>query len=89
MIAEQTAVNTRTQNLVVHAPISCQGVAAIGTGLVRLARTLAAWASVPTLPYAALWEASLVANVVNDRMHYEADPDATDLPLLANSWLRG
>ncbi len=89
MIAEQTAVNTRTQNLVVSAMISRSWLDAIGAGFALLTRTLGAWLNVAALPYAALWEASLVANLVNDGTRYEGDPDANDLPLLTNSWLHG
>ena len=89
MIAEQTAVNARTQNLVVNALINRQWLDAIGAGSGRLTRMLGAWLNVAALPYATLWEASLVANLVNDGTRYEADPDANDLPLLTNSWLHG
>ena len=89
MIAEQTAVNTRTQNLVVNALINRQWLDAIGVGFGCLTRMLSASLNVAALPYATLWEASLIANLVNDPTRYEGEPEANDLPLLTNSWLHG
>jgi hypothetical protein len=43
------------------APIGWQQFVALGCVLRRSAHHLGRWARVPVLPYAALWEASLVA----------------------------
>ena len=60
------------------------------TTLVRMVSSkLASWVKTPALPYAALWEASLVVDALQDRESYEPDPFVTELPHTRLDWPRG
>jgi hypothetical protein len=91
MISEQTALNTprvSSMTAVWHAPFGRQ-LAALGMSLARLTRDVQAWAHVPALPHAALWEASVVVDLVNGQKFHEPDPVVGEPPFLTDSWLRG
>ena len=46
------------------------------------------WAKVPLLPYAALWEASVIVSLLKERDDFEPDRYATEMPLLMDDWPR-
>jgi hypothetical protein len=50
---------------------------------------LCGWAKVPVLPYAALWEASVITSLLTGHGLFEPDGFATETPFLTNSWPRG
>jgi hypothetical protein len=54
----------------------------------RFTSMLSQWVRIPVLPYAALWEASLVAGQRGDRKTFAPDPPSTGMPCLTDSWLR-
>jgi hypothetical protein len=92
MIPTQTALNTSVATQVTgtwQASIVRPLVAGPGAALIQLKQTLRAWVRVPALPYAALWEGSVLANLVDDRKVYEPDPFAGEAPFLGDSWPRG
>jgi hypothetical protein len=92
MISQQTALNTPTRTFATGTPrpvFARAHFTAIGTSLARLTHALQAWASAPALPYAALWEASVVVDLLGDQNLYEPDPLATERPYLTDAWLRG
>jgi hypothetical protein len=92
MISEQSALNTRTRQLSVGTsryPFSRQRVAGIGASFAQLTRGLTTWARVPALPYAALWEASLMVSLLTEHESQKPDPFATEMPFLTDAWLRG
>jgi len=78
MVSEQTAVITPAVTLVSGSsrlPISCH-LPAIWNPLAQLMGTLKVWARLPTLPYAMLWEASVVVDLVNEPERH--DPVAAE-----------
>jgi hypothetical protein len=92
MISEHTALNTPDQKPFVGtwcSPFSRQRVAGIGACFVRLTRTITAWNRVPALPYAALWEASIMVSLLTERESHTPDPFAAEMPFLSDAWLRG
>jgi hypothetical protein len=82
MISEQTALNTLTPEPLVgtrRATFCCQQVAGMGASCIRaslagLMRAFTAWASSPSLPHAALWEASVIVSLVTTE-HASHTPD--------------
>ena len=62
---------------------------AIGAMAQRVIRALRGWAKVPVLPYATLWEASIVASLLTSREFLEPDGYGTEAPFLTDSWPRG
>jgi hypothetical protein len=62
---------------------------AIGAMAERAIRALRGWATVPVLPYATLWEASMVASLLTSREFFEPDRYGTEAPFLTDSWPRG
>jgi hypothetical protein len=93
MISEQTALQTPTASLVADIwrrpgrhPVR-QYLAPIGRSLVSLSRGLQALTRVPALPYAAIWEASVVVDMVSGQGSHDRDPsrnDASDLSHVAS-----
>jgi hypothetical protein len=47
------------------------------------------WARTPALPYAALWEGSVVAGMLHEPTDFEPDPFTSDMPFLKDVWPRG
>jgi hypothetical protein len=81
MISDQTALNTSTRTFVTgtQRPVFARAhLTAIGTSLAGFTRSLQAWARVPALPYASLWEASVVVDLLSDQKLYEPDPLGTE-----------
>jgi hypothetical protein len=92
MISEQATFQQPTQVVAIRtsgAPIGRHQFVALGAVLRRSAHKLGRWARVPALPYAALWEASLVAGMVREPKDFEPDPFASETPFLSNSWPLG
>ena len=89
MMSDQIAVRSRTDLAVPGVPLGRRSMTTISAMLHRIAASIGDWSSIPCLPYAALWEASVVVDQVNDRKIYEPDPFATELPFLSDSWPRG
>jgi hypothetical protein len=92
MISEHTALNTATPKLFVGpwlAPFSRQRVAGgIGTSFAQLTRALTAWARVPALPHAALWEATIMVGLLTERESHTSGPFATEMPFMTDGWPR-
>jgi len=61
---------------------------AIGAMAQRAIRALRGWARVPVLPYATLWEASIVTSLLTTGELVEPDRYATEAPFLTDSWPR-
>jgi hypothetical protein len=91
MISEQTALNapTRTFTTTPRPVFARAHLDGLATSLGRFTRAVQAWARVPALPYASLWEASVVVDLVSDQQLYEPDPFATESQFLTYAWLRG
>ncbi len=63
--------------------------AAIGRIVHRVAGALGHRAKAPVLPYAHLWEASVVVGLLTNPQYFEPDRYAIDTPFLPDSWPRG
>ncbi|HEY1297595.1 MAG TPA: hypothetical protein VGJ60_31320 [Chloroflexota bacterium] len=92
MISEQTALPGATRIVTSHTsatPVGRRHLTVLGGVLRRAAINLSNWARVPALPYAALWEASVVAGTLHEPKDFEPDPFATETGFLKDSWPRG
>ncbi len=92
MISEQTVLDSRVLPAVtgtLRAPAASLHVAGVGTAVHRFTGMVAQWLRIPVLPYAALWEASLVARQLVDKKTFEPDPFSTETSFLTDLWLRG
>jgi hypothetical protein len=92
MVSDQIVVLNRTATASPRTwgtPIARRQVTAISSALHRMAIGVRDWARIPALPYAALWEASLIAGFARERDSYAPDPCATEMPFLAEPWPRG
>ena len=54
----------------------------------RVTRAIHAFAKVPMLPYAALFEAEMLLGMRRNREYFEPDPFATEAPFLDDRWPR-
>jgi hypothetical protein len=85
MIAERTALHSPKQTAVTgawRAPIDLAHLTGIRAVAYHFTRSLTAWARVPVLPYAALWEASVVVSLLNPCESFESDRPAVDTSVL-------
>jgi len=92
MISEQIVLDSPVLPPVsstLRVPATCLDVADIGAAVHRFTGMVGQWLRIPVLPYAALWEASLVADQLDDQKTFEADPFSTEMAFLSDSWLRG
>jgi len=92
MISEQTALSAATRIETIRsfaAPISRRQLAVAGDILQRAATGLRGWVRIPALPYAALWEASVVAGTLREPKDFEAARSSTETGPIRDSWLRG
>jgi hypothetical protein len=92
MISEQTVLNTPVPNPVSgtwRAPAIRHHAEHIRGAAYRLVRIVYRWVRIAVLPYAALWEASLIAGQLDDRKTFKPDPFSTETSFLTDSWLRG
>jgi hypothetical protein len=91
MIIERTLPHSPKQTVVTgawHAPTDRPHVTGIGRVACHFTRSLTQWARVPVLPYAALWEASVVVSLLNERESFESDRATPDKSVLTDAWLR-
>jgi hypothetical protein len=92
MIVEQTLLHSPKQTSVIgawQARIGRPHVTGIRAVARQFARSLTAWARVPVLRYAALWEASVVVSLLNQRESFESERPDADTFVLNDAWLRG
>jgi hypothetical protein len=92
MVSEQTVLNTPVRNPVSdtwRVPATRHHVERIRGAAYRLVGIVCQWVRIPVLPYAALWEASLIAGQLDDRKTFKLDPFSTETSFLSDSWLRG
>jgi hypothetical protein len=92
MLSERTAFYTPTRLVMTRARHATDGRNhLVGTGGIarRLTHAIIGFAQAPALPYAALWEASLVVSLLNVRDSFESDRPATEMNVLTDVWLRG
>ena len=92
MITEQLALHSPRQTVVTgawRAPIDRPQLTGIRAVAWHFTRSLTDWARVPVLPYAALWEASVVVSLLNQRESFESDRPTADTFVLTDAWLRG
>jgi hypothetical protein len=93
MISTQTVFDTPTRNLLIgpwRPPFRQKYVEVIGTSLGRLKGAFIAWASTPSLPHAALWEASVIMSLLTtERVSDTPDSIAPEMPSLTDRWPRG
>jgi len=92
MIVEETLLHSPKQTSVIgawQARIGRPHLTGIRAVACHFTRSLTAWARVPVLPYAALWEASVVVNLLNQRESFESDRSSGDRSLPTDAWLRG
>jgi hypothetical protein len=64
-------------------------MAVLGTVAHSLTHTLVDWARVPIMPYAPLWEASVVVSLIQEQQSFEPDLYSSETPSLTDSWLHG
>jgi len=91
MIADQTAVQRPTSTAAIgtsHASLRKRQLSAIGAKVRRMSAAVSKWAKVPLLPYAALWEASVIVSLLKERDYFEPDRYATEMPWLTDDWPR-
>lgn len=55
----------------------------------RVTGVLRKWAGAPVLPYASLWEASVLLDVLTEREYFEPDRYTAEAPFVTDSWPRG
>jgi hypothetical protein len=92
MISEQTTLWTSPRTVMTdtwRAPLRHHQLPGIRAMAHRLTRAVSGWASVPVLPHAALWEASALLSLLNERESFPPDPYATEMPFLTDSWPHG
>jgi len=92
MIAEQTTLHSPKQKVVTgtwRAPIDRPQLTGIRAVACQFTRSLTEWARVPVLPYAALWEASVIVRLLNQRESFESDRPTADTSVLIDAWLTG
>jgi hypothetical protein len=92
MIVEQTLLHSPKQTLVTgawHAPMERSQLTAIRAVACHFTRSLTEWARVPALPYAALWEASVIVSLLIQRESFGSDRPTADTSVLTDAWLRG
>ena len=92
MIAEQPALHSPKQTVVTgawRAPIDRPHLTGIRAVACQFTRSLTDWARGPVLPYAALWEASVVVSLLNQRESFDSDRPVGDTSVLIEAWLRG
>jgi hypothetical protein len=90
MISEHTVL--RTPIVVTHtwrAPNARRAMAVLETVAHSLTHTLVDWARLPIMPYAPLWEASVVVSFIREQPPFEADLYSSETPFLTDPWLRG
>jgi hypothetical protein len=54
-----------------------------------LSHAVISWIRIGALPYATLWEASLVVDLLAERDTQEPDAFSKEMPFSPDSWLRG
>jgi hypothetical protein len=91
MIADQTASSTQTSFMPRGLPsvIASDRLSAIGFALHRVGEACRGWAKAPVLPYAELWEASVILRLTSDRDENPPDRYATETPFMTDLWPRG
>ena len=92
MIVEQTLLHSPKQTVVTgawQAPIDRPHLTGIRAVACHFTRSLTEWARVPALPYAALWEASVIVSLLIQRESFESDRPTADTSVLTDAWLRG
>jgi hypothetical protein len=92
MIVEDTLVHSPKQSVVTGASyttINRPHVCGIRAVACRFTRSLAEWARLPALPYAALWEATAIVTLLHHRESFEPDRPIADMRVLSDAWLRG
>lgn len=94
MIADHTALQTLT-TIAVPTNATAPATSQVPTVIPRLTSALrfvgaavVRWTKTPALPYAALWEASVVAGAGTDDKLYEPDPFAAEHPFTRLQWPR-
>jgi hypothetical protein len=93
MISDRTAVQTLGRTAIPrtwHTPFGRDWVATIAATTRRVARAVRSFAKVPPLPYAALWEASVLVSLVKaaDRDKPDSFPTQTVFPTDDGFWNR-
>jgi len=90
MISDLTASQTLTTGparLKWHLPIQFGRLAAVAANAIgRVATAITAFAKMPALPYATLFEANVLIKLLNDTEYYEPDPFATESPFITSPW---
>ena len=88
---EQSALDTPMSSAIAstwRTPLGRIPLTAIGAMAHHVTSALRGWARVPLLPYATLWEASVLVSLLKKPEHDEPDPFSTELPFLTDSWPR-
>jgi hypothetical protein len=91
MITDQTAVQRLSSTAAIgtsHASLRKRQLSAIGAKVRRMSAALSKWVKVPLLPYAPLWEASVIVSLLKERDYFEPDRYATEMPWLTDDWPR-
>jgi hypothetical protein len=92
MINDQNAIQTISFSPAAHPSRTRYGrgrLAPLAAALRRMAAALTAVARGGVRPHAALWEASVVLSLIQEREEFEPDPFGTEMPFLSDSWPRG
>lgn len=92
MIVEQTLLRSPKQTVVTdawHARIARPQLTGIRAMACQFTRSLTEWARVPALPYAALWEASVIVSVLIQRESFGSHRPTADRSVLTDAWLCG
>jgi hypothetical protein len=92
MIAEQTVLKTQTPTVMTRtsrAPASRRPLTAMRSSALALSHAVISWIRIGALPYATLWEASLVVDLLAERDIHQPDAFSRQMPSGPDSWLRG
>jgi hypothetical protein len=88
MVVDRNIVHTPANSALTlnwHISIDAHLLRACGGTVRRVGHAIAGWARTPMLPYAALWEASVVASLGREPEFYERDGHVTDMPCHTDS----
>jgi hypothetical protein len=62
------------------------GIGAIVKAARQVCAGVAAWAKGPSIAYAEMWHAGLVARLASEPEYYAPDPYSLEFPFLKDSW---
>jgi hypothetical protein len=91
MISDQPAIQSLARTAATpmwRVAVGGQPLSAVLAAYRRVGGALRDWVKVPLLPYAALWEATILIDLLKQREYFEPDPYSAETPFLTGSWPR-